>query len=212
MTTNQSPAALSETNLTKGERTRLQILRAANQLFSDQGYHGTSMRQIADQTGIALGGIYNHFASKEEIFTAAARRFHPIHTILPALEAVEGGTAEEVIHQSARRMCTTLSQRDDFMNLLLIEAVEFNGKHLSSLFSEIFPRAVQFSQRLKEKPNSLREDIPLPVMVATFIGMIFSYYLFQRLFGRMVDIGEPDQVLNQMIDIYLNGVQKGGRS
>ena len=197
--------------LTKGERTRLQILEAANQLFSGQGFHGTSMRQIADRAGIALGSIYNHFESKEAIFTDVARHFHPIRTILPALEADEGGTVEEVIHHSADRMFSTLNQRDDFMNLLLIEAVEFKGAHFPSLFSEIFPRAVQFSQRLESKPGALRDDIPLPVMVATFIGMNFSFYLFQRLFGKLVDIGEPDQILHQMMEIYLHGIQPGER-
>lgn len=208
MTSDQSPPD----TLTKGERTRLQILEAANQLFSGQGFHGTSMRQIADRAGIALGSIYNHFDSKEAIFTTAARHFHPIRTIIPALEADEGATVEEVIHHSADKMYATLSQRDDFMNLLLIEAVEFNGKHLPGLFSEIFPQAVQFSQRLVDKPGSLRDDIPLPVMVATFIGMNFSFYLFQQLFGKMMDLGDPDHLLHQMMDIYLHGIQPGGAS
>ncbi|MCE7861481.1 MAG: TetR/AcrR family transcriptional regulator, partial [Chloroflexi bacterium CFX2] len=55
---------------TKGEVTRLAIEDAAVELFIEQGYHATSMRQIADRAGLALGGIYNHFASKEEIFEA----------------------------------------------------------------------------------------------------------------------------------------------
>jgi AcrR family transcriptional regulator len=212
MAANQPEIQSPGDSLTKGERTRLQIMQAANQLFSNQGYHGTSMRQIADAAGIALGGIYNHFTSKEEIFTSAVRYFHSIHTILPALEADQGDTVEEIIYQSSNQMYTTLDQREDFISLLLIEAVEFKGKHLPGLFSEIFSRAVQFSQRLKEKPGALREDIPLPVMVATFIGMIFSFFLFQRLFGKLVNLAKSDQILEQVIDIYLHGIQKGGRS
>lgn len=207
MNIDQTPNSPNETSLTKGERTRKKIIDAALTLFSDQGYHGTSMRQIADQAGIALGGIYNHFSSKEEIFTAVVMEQHPIHTILPALEMEEGDTIEEIVHQSAERMYATLIERDDFMNLMLVETLEFNGEHFPNIFAEIFPRAVRFSERLKDKPGPLRRDIPLPVMVATFIGMIFSFFLFQRLFGRKMNLGEPKQILRQMMEIYLHGVQ-----
>ena len=40
---------LTTSELTKGERTRQEILQAAFKLFTAQGYHGTSMRQIASQ-------------------------------------------------------------------------------------------------------------------------------------------------------------------
>ena len=59
----------SET-LTKGERTRAEIVHAAHGLFLEKGYSGASMRQIAVRAGIALSGIYNHFDSKEDIFAA----------------------------------------------------------------------------------------------------------------------------------------------
>ena len=68
---------MSSENLSKGERTRQDILSAAHTLFLEQGYHGTSMRQIAYRAGIALGGIYNHFAGKEGIFTAVFEANHP---------------------------------------------------------------------------------------------------------------------------------------
>jgi AcrR family transcriptional regulator len=42
---------------TKGERTRRQVIQAAQRLFVERGYHGTSMRQIAQEAGLALGGI-----------------------------------------------------------------------------------------------------------------------------------------------------------
>ena len=56
----------------RGERTRAEIIQAAHDLFIQQGYHGTSMRQIAGQAGIALGGLYNHFESKEACIQGGA--------------------------------------------------------------------------------------------------------------------------------------------
>jgi AcrR family transcriptional regulator len=61
----------------KGEATRLTIENAAIQLFLEQGYHATSMRQIARGAGVALGGIYNHFSSKEQIFDQVLIEKHP---------------------------------------------------------------------------------------------------------------------------------------
>ena len=65
--------------ITRGERTRCEILAAAYQLFSQKGYHGTSMREIARQSGLALGGIYNHFSSKEDIFIQVQLEHHPFY-------------------------------------------------------------------------------------------------------------------------------------
>ena len=55
---------MAEETQTKGETTRLAIEDAAVNLFMEHGYHATSMRQIAERAGLALGGIYNHFSSK----------------------------------------------------------------------------------------------------------------------------------------------------
>jgi AcrR family transcriptional regulator len=56
-----------------------QIIEAAEALFSERGYHGTTMRDIAAETGILPGSLYAHIASKEdillEICTAAAAQF-----------------------------------------------------------------------------------------------------------------------------------------
>ncbi len=201
-----TPHPPPEDELTKGERTRQEILQAALDLFTSQGYHGTSMRQIAEQAGIALGGIYNHFKSKEDIFEAVTLRYHPIHSILPALEHNQGETVEQVVHQSASQMYDTLKQRQDFLNLIFIEAVEFKGRHLPNLFSEMFPRALNFSSQLREKQGRLRAEIPLQVMVVTFVGLMFAFYIFQRVFNGQSQMGTPRRMLQQVVDIYLHGI------
>lgn len=49
--------------------TREKIVEAAIDLFAEQGYTETTMRQIADRIGIRGSSIYHHFASKSEILT-----------------------------------------------------------------------------------------------------------------------------------------------
>lgn len=53
--------------MSKGEQTREMILARAAQLFSRQGYFGSSLSDIMQETGLEKGGIYNHFASKEQL-------------------------------------------------------------------------------------------------------------------------------------------------
>src|SRR2546423_5010471 len=53
--------------MSKGEQTREMILAQAAQLFSRQGYFGSSLSDIMQETGLEKGGIYNHFGSKEQL-------------------------------------------------------------------------------------------------------------------------------------------------
>jgi TetR/AcrR family transcriptional regulator, transcriptional repressor for nem operon len=55
----------------KAERTRRLIVEKASSLFNRQGYHGTSMSDIMEATGLAKGGLYGHFKSKDEIIAEA---------------------------------------------------------------------------------------------------------------------------------------------
>ncbi len=46
---------------------RARVLDAAVELFARQGYDGTSVAQVVAQAGVAKGGFYHHFASKEDL-------------------------------------------------------------------------------------------------------------------------------------------------
>ena len=56
-------------DLSKSERTREAILAAAARLFRYQGYHATTMRDIAQEARIEAGSIYYHFQSKDQILS-----------------------------------------------------------------------------------------------------------------------------------------------
>ena len=54
----------------KGTRTRRHIIEKSLQLFSVKGFYNTSIRDIQEATGLTKGGLYGHFASKEDIWYA----------------------------------------------------------------------------------------------------------------------------------------------
>ena len=46
---------------------RAEMVRVAARLFSERGYHGTSMQHLAEALGLLRGSLYAHIGSKEEL-------------------------------------------------------------------------------------------------------------------------------------------------
>jgi len=199
------PASPSPDDGTKGERTRARVINAAHRLFIEHGYHGTSMRQIAEQAGLALGGIYNHFASKEDIFVTVMTEHNPYLDIVPALRAARGETVEDLVHNAAARMLVALGERPDSLHLMFIEIVEFNGRHFPQLFESVFPQIVGFAQRLVQARGVLR-PIPLPTLMRAFVGLLFAYFMTEWLLGKQFPSDLQHRVFDDSVDIYLHGI------
>ena len=53
------------------EETRRELIEAATSVFSERGFHGASVDQIAAEAGYTSGAVYFHFGGKEQLFLAA---------------------------------------------------------------------------------------------------------------------------------------------
>lgn len=197
-------------DLIRGENTRLDIVRAAHKLFIGQGYHGTSMRQIAQSAGIALGSIYNHYSSKEDVFVAVLEAYHPYHEILPAAEAARGDTIETFVGSVATQLVTALGAHPEFLNLMLIEIVEFNSQHVPTLFTELFPKFARFGEVLASRQDRLRL-IPVLIVMRAFVGLFFSFYITEALIGSQIPAQMKENALEHFIDIFLYGIVNRGQ-
>jgi AcrR family transcriptional regulator len=82
----RSPATASD----EGD-TRERILDVALELFIEQGYDKTSLRQIAEPLGFTQAAIYYHFAAKEDILVALHMRLHALAEPLLGQLAGESG-------------------------------------------------------------------------------------------------------------------------
>jgi AcrR family transcriptional regulator len=199
------PEETNTETATKGERTRQAILDAAYSLIIEQGYAATSMRQVAERSGLALGSIYNHFSSKAEVFRAIIGERHPLFQIIPLLNSVEGKTVDEFVRNAAHTLIDELGHHPDFLNLMLTEIVEFKGEHVPLVFEKIFPMILPLAQRLIGLDGRVRQ-IPPPVLMRAFLGMFFSYYITGIVLGPAMPPEMQAGALDHFVDIFLHGI------
>ncbi len=192
--------------LAKGEQTRQAILSAAYDLIIRQGYAATSMRQIAEKSGVALGGIYNHFSSKEEVFRAIIEERHPFFQMIPILSGVPGRTVEEFVRNAAHTLVVELGRHPEFLNLMLVEIVEFKSSHVPLVFKKILPLVMPIAEHIGSLEGKLH-PIPPFVLARAFLGMFFSFYITEMLLGRAMPL-EMRQVntMDHFVDIFLHGI------
>jgi AcrR family transcriptional regulator len=73
----------------RAEDTRRKIYEAAMELFREKGFDETTMRDIAAKAGVALGGAYYYFSSKDAIVLAFYREMQETSNAV-VLEALGG--------------------------------------------------------------------------------------------------------------------------
>lgn len=80
---------------------RSQIVRAAVKLFAEQGYHDTTVAQIARDAGISAGLVYQYFREKDDLLLMSLQLVLDTyeHEIPPRLAGVE---------HPVERLCTAL--------------------------------------------------------------------------------------------------------
>jgi AcrR family transcriptional regulator len=203
----QKKRLLKPARTLRGEVTRTKLIGAAHGLFLKNGFHGTSMRQIAEEAGVAVGGLYNHFRNKDEIFAAVLDAYHPYHVILPALEVTEGQTVEAFVHEVARQVRAAMSEaKAQFLPLIFIELVEFQGQHLKQLVDRLVPRLLDFPQRFTQRRGQLR-PLPPPVLFRAFMGLLAGYFLSEMLL-KDTELFRRNDIdwFDGMVDIYLHGI------
>jgi AcrR family transcriptional regulator len=196
---------------TRGEQTRSAILDAAMNLFLESGYNGTSMRQIAREANIALGGIYNHFPGKEDIFKALVTERIPVDIIREALSTVEDTEGPQMLAKAFDRLQAQYREHYYFFGLLLIDLQEFGGDNARSLIGGILiPEFLTFANRIRQA-GGLREDMSDFVILRMFVSLMIGYVLtgvitYSDEQPLIAGLPEDREVRISMIDVFLHGL------
>jgi AcrR family transcriptional regulator len=178
-----------------GASTRERILDVALDLFTDQGFDGTSMREIAERLHMSKPAIYYHFASKEEILVALHMRLHEFGKV--ALERLTGQTVTLQLWGSLLNevLDQMLAQRKIFLmherNQAALE--KLHRKDHDDQHDDIQQR---FLQALNNPALSLRDR----VRMACSLGAVFGGLLMTGDAFNNVSNAELGSLLRDAVD------------
>lgn len=110
---------MSNTRLTRAEakaRTRVDLLRAASQVFARRGYAAATVQEIAEEAERTTGALYAHFESKEDLFLALLEQRDA--TRQRDFEALHANPGHDIIDRFGEWFGT---RTEDELSLLAIE-------------------------------------------------------------------------------------------
>lgn len=180
------------------------ILSTASQLFIQQGYHGLSMRQIAEALGVSKAALYYHFKDKEELLLAI------LDTYLDDMEAMLAQVEEthaDVRNRVRMLVEMILSQPAEQRAVIRLSSQEM--AHLSAPARQAFERAYhrKFLNRIQAilengmQAGDLRR-IDTGVATWALLGIMYPYFYP----AHSSDLPSPAAVADRLVEIYLDGL------
>lgn len=189
-----------EPKKTKGEKTAVRILDAAENLFAAQGYEGTSLRQIAEITGIKEPGLYNHFASKQALYEAVLHR--AINPMAHALHSQLSRASDLRDYTELPSVITDILFQHPQIAALFQQAMQGDRDSVGNRLVEEWLRKLfgQGMQTMVDMAGSSEDDqATLAINVIALFNITTGYFLSQRAFDAMAggELTAPDNIARQ---------------
>lgn len=193
-------------NLIRGEQTRKEVMVAAKRLFLTQGYGSTSMRDIAKAAGnLSVGSLYNHFASKEELFATLFSDLSPHPLMLATAQTVEGESAPVFIRNLLHKIVPIVLEHFEFVELAQIDAREIGGRNIAALLEKYIPAFALLFGKVQTL-SGLRAISPvvfLRFVAGSTLGFVLTHQFVPAHIRALLT---DEQWLAQFTDFILYGV------
>jgi AcrR family transcriptional regulator len=189
---------------------RQRLLDAALELFSRQGYTGTTTRQIAAQAGVTEAVIYRHFPNKEELYWAVLEsQCGQRRDKAGEVEVLKSEGDDEAAFAAVAEAILRRNQEDGrFPRLLLYSALENHrlSERIFRTYMSPYFETVAGRIRRRIAEGRFRDTDPL-LAARGFIGMVIYHYLIEDLFGGRAQGGRSAQHVSRVLaGIWLEGM------
>ena len=150
---------------------RDRVVDVAVKVFTERGYDGTSMADIARALGVHKSSIYHHVASKEQLLEEAVKRaLNALHGMLAEPGATEGSAVERLRYVVGRTVEIMVRQLPEVTVLLRIRGNTPTERWAIARRRE-FDRAVQRIVAAAIADGDLRSDIDTALVTRLIFGM-----------------------------------------
>ena len=159
-----------------------EIVAAAVELFSERGYHGTSVNDILKRTAISKGGFYHHFESKEQILVSIHDAF--IDYELATTEHIlnSGEPATDQLKGLIRAHMESIASYQTYMTVFLQQVTELSD----GAFDEIRKKRRRYQDAFETvikasvADGSFSPILDVKLQAQLLIGMLNGTVLWYR--------------------------------
>lgn len=196
--------------------TKEKLLQAASQVFSQRGYGGATVKEIADLAGVNVSLISYHFHGKEGLFrtileTFGRERLRDAEKILSAPESMEDLRAKLRLWTQQFLVCHV--DQDNVCSILHRENVaeqDFLWDIFQNTFLKQFEAIVKFFEAGRKK-GILRKEVDSLVATTVIFGTLIHIGRSQKIQQKWMNISIADdkyraQVAEQVLNILFNGI------
>jgi AcrR family transcriptional regulator len=182
---------------------RKRILRAAADLFAEQGYHGTGIEELSKKVDLGRGALYYHIGNKESVL-AEICRVNVSEMIAIGNEIKAGpGSVEERFRELAAKLMRNIADNVPEWTVFFRDYIALRGPRLK----EVMGLRREFEQIVRDLIEEGMEKGELrkldPIAVKGVLGQFNYSYLWVRSSGRL----EPEQIAAVFCDSIFVGLR-----
>ncbi len=150
------------------------LVTTAAQVFTERGYDGTSMEDLARAAGLTKSSIYHHVRGKEELLRLALERaLGPLFAVLEEPGATSGPALERLEHVLRREVDVLVTELPHVTLLLRVRGNTATERWALERRRD-FDAAVTALARAAVDEGALRPDLDPALVTRLVFGMINS--------------------------------------
>lgn len=188
------------------EQRRAEILRAAEGVFSERGFHGTSVADVIDAAGISRGTFYLYFTGKDALFLDLIDLFvSRVITVVTRVDPKDPSALSQ-IYANLRRVVDIVFDNRHLAVLVIREQVgrdEALDEKLNRLYD--FLHEMVEGALSKGARNGLNRAVNEAIVATAIIGAIKQVFYRHLVIDRMESV-DREAVAKSLFEFGLRGL------
>jgi AcrR family transcriptional regulator len=196
---------------------QLQLLDTAESLFSQKGFDGTSVRDIAEAAGINTAMISYYFGSKEKLMEEIfERKSLNIKEKVANLLRDDSLDPLEKMYSLVDMYIEGILSRKTFHRILLCEQIINQNPSILTMLDKMKTKNSEYINdliRLGQKKGLFRKNIDIPMMTNTLIGTVSHTLVnldFYKTYHHLESLKEEEfeRVVKKKLSVHIKNIYK----
>jgi AcrR family transcriptional regulator len=171
------------------------ILDAAEQLFAQQGYAATTIKQLGAAAGVNPALIYYYFGSKEELYRRLLTHLFSTLARRGTERLAAASSPEEAVRALLGVQSEVMREHPSVPRLMAREMADHGAEHAQEGFTQLaataFARLLAFIEE-GQRAGVFRDDLDARFAAISTISLIPYFHLFKPAAGILLgEAGEP---------------------